>query len=64
MKGYDGGPIQLKNIPVHGFPAPAFHGAEQYKSVTLNHQGDDKNYNYSGTNGFVAKINATGKSEI
>lgn len=64
MKGADGGPIKLTNLPVQGFPAPAFLEAEQYKSVSLGHQGQDKNFNYSGTNGFVAKIDAKGKSEM
>jgi len=64
MKGADGGPIKLTNIPVHGFPAPPILDAEQYKSVTLSHQGEDKQFQYSGTNGFVGKIDANGTSDL
>lgn len=63
VKGADGGPIKLTNLPVQGFPAPPLLGAEQYKSVNLSHQGKDKEFSYSGTNGFVAMIDASGMSE-
>lgn len=64
MKGHDGGPIKLTNLPVEGFPGPAFLDLEQYKSVSLSHQGEDKKFSYSGTNGFVAKIDAHGTSDL
>ena len=64
MEGADGGPIRLTNIPVKGFPAPAILDAEQYKSVRLNHKGEDKKFNYSDTNGFVGRIEANGTSDI
>lgn len=64
MKGADGGAIKLTNIPVHGFPAPPILEAEQYKSVSLSHLGEDKKFTYSGTNGFVGKIDANGTNDI
>ncbi len=60
MKGYDGGPIKLQNIPVQGFPAPKMIDTVQYKSVVLNHHGDDKGFSYSGTNGFAGRLDASG----
>lgn len=64
MKGYDGGPIKLTNLPVQGFPGPAMFELEQYKSVKLSHQSEDKQFSYSGTNGFVGKIDAKGTSGL
>lgn len=63
MKGADGGPIKLTNLPIQGFPIPPLLDAEQYKSVTLSHQSKDKEFSYSGTNGFVAIIDASGMSD-
>jgi hypothetical protein len=60
MKGYDGGPIRLQNIPVQGFPAPKMIDAVQYKSVKLNHQGTDKEFSYTGTNGYTGRLDASG----
>ena len=64
IKGADGGPIVLTNIPVESFPGPAILEAKQYKSITLSHNGQDKKFTYSGTNGYVGRIETKGTSEM
>jgi hypothetical protein len=56
MKGENGEPIQIANLPAPSFPGPPFQDHTQYKSVTLRHAGEDKRFDYTGTNGFTAKI--------
>ena len=56
MKGKDGKPIMLENMPAPGFPAPAFLEHTQFQSVSLVHKGKDEEFDYTGTNGFVAKL--------
>ncbi|HEY5657556.1 MAG TPA: hypothetical protein VIY27_07175, partial [Myxococcota bacterium] len=56
MKAKDGSPIKLQNMPAPEFPAPAFLDHTQYKSVALIHKGKGEEFDYSGTNGFVAKL--------
>jgi hypothetical protein len=56
MKGRDGKPIKIQNLPV-----PFLNDHTQYKSVTLSHNSEDKEFKHSGTNGFTSKIEATSK---
>jgi hypothetical protein len=58
MKGKNGKPIKIENLPSPGFPAPPFLDHTQYRSVILKHEAEDKQFEYSGTNGFTAKIEA------
>ena len=58
MKGKNGEPIKIDNLPSPGFPAPPFQDHTQYRSVTLKHEAEDKQFEYSGTNGFTARIEA------
>ncbi len=54
MKGRDGSPIKIENLP------PVFaQDYTQYKSITNSHKSEDKEFSYSGTNGFTSKIEAT-----
>ena len=56
MKGKNGKPIKIANLPSPDFPAPPFLDHTQYRSVTLKHDAKDKQFEYSGTNGFTARI--------
>ena len=58
MKGKNGKPIKIENLPSPAFPAPPFLDHTQYRSVVLKHEAEDKRFEYSGTNGFTARIEA------
>jgi hypothetical protein len=58
MKGKNGKPIKIENLPWPGFPAPPLLDHTQYRSVILKHEAEDKQFEYSGTNGFTARIEA------
>jgi hypothetical protein len=59
MRGKNGEPIKIDNLPSPDFPGPPFNDHTQYRSIILKHEGKDKQYEYSGTNGFTAKIDVT-----
>ena len=63
MKGKGGAPIKLQNMPAEDFPAPAFLDHTQYKSVSLVHKGKDEEFDYEGTNGFVARLATLSSAE-
>jgi hypothetical protein len=52
--GLDGGPIRID-----GLPSNAFHGYIQYESVRHVHKGPDRDWSYSGTNGFSSRMIAS-----
>ena len=56
MTGRKGKPIMIKNLN-----AAWTLDHTQYKSITNTHHSDDKEFAYSGTNGFTAKIDASSK---
>ncbi len=56
MKGRDGKPIKIQNLPV-----PYMNDHTQYKSITVSHKSEDKEFKHSGTNGLTAKIETSGK---
>ena len=58
MKGKNGKPIKIANLPAHGFPVPPLLDHTQYRSVILKHEAEDEQFEYSGTNGFTARIEA------
>ena len=58
MVGKNGEPIEIENLPSPAFPAPPFLDHRQYRSVILEHVAEDKQFEYSGTNGFTARIEA------
>jgi hypothetical protein len=55
LAGLDGG-----QITVSGLPSNVFHDYVQYESVRHTHKGDDRNWSYSGTNGFTSRMIASG----
>ena len=58
MKGRNGKPIKIANLPSPDFPAPPLLDHTQYRSVILKHEAEDKQFEYSGTNAFTARIEA------
>jgi len=55
VKGQDGKLIKIENLP-----SPFLIDYTQYRSITNRHASKDKNFNYSGTNGIVARVAASG----
>ena len=58
LKGKNGEPIKIENLPAPGFPAPPLLDHTQYRSVILKHEDEDERFEYSGTNGFTARVGA------
>jgi hypothetical protein len=58
MKGKNGMPIKIENLPSPDFPAPPYLDHIQYRTVVLKHEAVDKQFEYSGTNAFTARIEA------
>jgi hypothetical protein len=48
----------IQNLPAPAFPAPPLLDHAQYRSVILKHEAEDEQFEYSGTNGFAARIEA------
>jgi hypothetical protein len=57
MKGRDGKTIKIQNLV-----APFYIDYTLYKSIALSHKSKDKEFNYSGTNGMTAKVDAGSKN--
>ena len=55
MKGLDGKPIKIENLP-----SAFLVDYTQYKSIINRHTSKDKSFDYTGTNGIVARIDASG----
>jgi hypothetical protein len=56
MKGKNGKPIKIDNLPWTGFPGPPLLDHTQYKSVVLKHEGGEEAFEHSGTNGVTARF--------
>ena len=56
MKGRDGKPIQIRNLP-----AARLVDYTQYKSITNSHKSKDKEFSYAGTNGLTSKVDTSSK---
>lgn len=55
LVGLDG-----SRISISGLPSNAFHDYVQYESVTHTHEGPDRQWSHSGTNGFTSRMIAGG----
>ena len=55
LKGLDG-----KAIKISGLPSPVFFNYTQYESVVHKHQGNDREWSHSGTNGFTSRMVVSG----
>ena len=54
LAGLDGG-----RISISGLPSNAFHDYVQYESVRHVHNGPDRQWSHSGTNGFTSRMLAS-----
>ena len=63
MKGKNGDPIRIANLPFPGFPGPPFLDHMQYTTVQLKHESAEQNFEHSGTNGFTARIDVASTTE-
>jgi hypothetical protein len=54
MKGWSGKPIKIQNLPV-----PFLNDYTQYKSITMRHKSEDKEFKFSGTNGLTSSIDVS-----
>jgi hypothetical protein len=55
LVGLDGEPIRIS-----GLPSNAFFDYVQYESVTHTHRDPDRDWSYTGTNGFTSTMMASG----
>jgi len=62
IRGLAGEPIKVEGLPAHGFPGLPYLNHTQYKTVTLSHDSENETYNFSGTNGYTAEINASSET--
>lgn len=60
VEGADGGPIQLDNLPANGAPFPKLHEHTQYKSIRLQHDSGNHQFEWSGRNGFSSRLDLSG----
>lgn len=65
VRNAEGGAIHVRGLPAHGFPGLPYLNHTQYKTVALTHDSDseDERYDFSGTNGFTAEIDASSESD-
>ena len=59
LKGKNGQPIRIENLPAPGFPTLPMYDHTQYRSILLKHEAEDERFEYSGTTGFIAKVEAS-----
>jgi hypothetical protein len=63
MRGKNGKPIKVANLPWPGFPAPPLNDHTQYKTIVLKHDGEERSFDHWGTNGFTANIEVTANAD-
>lgn len=59
IRNADGKPIRILGLPAHEFPGLPYYNHTQYKTVALNHDSEVEKFNFSGTNGYTAWIDAS-----
>ncbi len=62
VKGADGKPITVQNLPAQGFPGPHMIDYTLYKTVELTHNGSEGGFNHSGTSGNTSRIDVQSKN--
>ncbi len=60
VMGANGEPIRIANLPVKGLPFPESHDHTQYRSVLSKHDSESHDFEWSGRNGFVSKVDRAG----
>jgi hypothetical protein len=62
IRNAEGGPIKVLGLPAHGFPGLPYLNHNQYKTIALIHDSEKEKFNFSGTNGYTARIDASSDS--
>ena len=62
IRNADGEPIKVLGLPAQGFPGLPYLDHTQYKTVALIHDSEKEEFNFSGTNGYTARIDASSDS--
>ena len=60
VRGVTGEPIRIAGMPVKGLPFPEVHDHTQYRSVLSQHDSAAHRFQWSGRNGFVARVERSG----
>jgi len=61
VRGANGKPIMIHNVPAKGAPFPESDEHTQYKSEHLRHESEDGQFEWSGRNGLAAKLDLSGE---
>lgn len=64
VRNADGVPIKISGLPADGFPGLPYLDHTQYRTVALVHDSEKEAFNFSGTNGYTAKLDATSESDL
>jgi hypothetical protein len=59
IRNADGEPIKVLGLPAHGFPGLPYLNHTQYKTAALIHDSEKEKFNFSETNGYTARIDAS-----
>jgi hypothetical protein len=59
IRNADGEPIKVVGLPAKGFPGVPYLNHTQYKTVALVHDSKKEGFDFSGTNGYTARIDAS-----
>jgi hypothetical protein len=59
IRNADGEPIKVLGLPAKGFPGLPYLDHTQYKTVALAHNSKKEKFEFSGTNGLTARIDAS-----
>ena len=59
IRNAEGEPIKVLGLPAHGFPGLPYLNHTQYKTVALIHDSGKEKFDFSGTNGYTARIDAS-----
>ncbi len=60
VMGANGEPIRIANMPIKGLPFPEIYDHTQYRSVLSKHDSEAHDFEWSGRNGFVSKVDRAG----
>ena len=63
IRNAKGEPIRLLGPPAKGFPGLPYLDHTQYRTVVLNHLSEEEAFEFSGSNGYTAKIDASNDRE-
>lgn len=59
VKNSAGEPIRVSGLPAHGFPGLPYHDHTQYRTIALSHDSGKEKFDFSETNGYTARIDAS-----